>query len=213
MKDAYDKKRQEAPQYKPGDLVLLNMKNIRTTRQMKKLDNLRDGPLEVVRKVGKASYQLKLPIAWAKAGIHPVFNETLLHPYHKPVFPSQQTDPPPPPDIIDDHEEFEVERILDARMRRGKVQYLVKWKGYPDVDNLWIPIESCQNAREELDDFYRRFPSKPRPTTLRRLELPLVPELLALMRPLPTPVTEPIDDDLPSELQLNRLAFKSHRGR
>ena len=85
---AYDRKRQEAPQYKPGDLVLLNMKNIRTTRQMKKLDNLRNGPLEIMRKVGKASYQLKLPIAWTKAGVHPVFNETLLHPYHKPVFPS-----------------------------------------------------------------------------------------------------------------------------
>ena len=116
MKDSYDKKHQEAPQYKPGDLVLLNMKNIRTTRAMKKLDTLRDGPLEVVQKIGKASYRLKLPIAWTKAGIHPVFNETLLHPYHAPAFESQRSDPPPPPDIVDDHEEYEVERILDARM-------------------------------------------------------------------------------------------------
>ena len=116
MKDAYDKKRQEAPQCKPSNLVLLNMKNIRTTRQMKKLDNLRDGPLEVVRKVGKASYQLKSPLAWAKAGIHPVFNETLLYPYHTLAFDSQRSDPPTPPDIVDDHEEYEVERILDARV-------------------------------------------------------------------------------------------------
>ena len=33
------------------------------------------------------------------------------------------------------------------------------------------------------------------------------------MRPLPTPYMEAIDDDLPLELQLNRLAYKSHRGR
>ena len=126
MKDAYDKKQQEASQYKPSDLVLLNMKNIRTTCQMKKLDNLRDGPLEIMRKIGKALYQLKLPLAWTKAGIHPVFNETMLHPYHRPAFDSQRSDPPPPPDIINDHEEYEVERILDARMWRGRIQYHVK---------------------------------------------------------------------------------------
>ena len=121
--------------------------------------------------------------------------------------------PHPPPLVIDDHEEYEVERILDARMRHRKMQYLVKWKGYPDVDNLWISVDSCQNAQEELDDFYKRFPSKPRPTSLCRLEILLTTDLLALMRPLPAPVTEPIPDDLPTELQLNRLAFKSHRGR
>ena len=98
-------------------------------------------------------------------------------------------------------------------MQRGNIQYLVKWKGYPDVDNLWISADSCQNAQEELDDFYKRFPSKPCPTALRRLKIPLTPELLALMRPVPTPITEPMADDLPTELQLNRLAFKSHRGR
>ena len=49
MKLNYDKKRQESPSYKVGDLVLLNMKNIRTTRQMKKLDNLRDGPLKIIK--------------------------------------------------------------------------------------------------------------------------------------------------------------------
>ena len=212
MKDSYDKKRQEAPEYQPGDLVLLNMKNIRTTRQMKKLDNLRDGPLEVVKKIGRAAYQLKLPLAWVKAGIHPVFNETLLHPYRAPAFDSQKTAPPPPPDIVDDHEEYEVEKVLDARERRGKVQYLVKWKGYPDVDNLWVSVESCQNASEELDDFYRRFLTKPHPQTLRHLKIPLTSELYAMMRPIPPPVTNPINDALPTELQLNRLAFKSHRG-
>ena len=141
-----------------------------------------------------------------------MFNETLLYPYHPPVIESQCTAPPPPPDIIDDHEEYEVEQILDARMRRGKVQYLVKWKGYTDVDNLWVSAESCHNAQDKLEDFYKHFPCKPYPATLRRLEIPLTSELYALMCPIPPPVTEPGDDALPTELQLNRLAFKSHRG-
>ena len=134
MKSNYDKKRQGS-HYKVGDLVLLNMKNIRTTRQMKKLDNLRDGPLKIIKIIGKSAYKLELPESWKRAGIHPVFNETLLVPYRPPSFPSQQAPPPPPPEVIDDHIEYEVEKILDARMRRGKIQFLVKWKGYADLMN------------------------------------------------------------------------------
>ena len=33
-----------------------------------------------------------------------------------------------------------------------------------------------------------------------------------IMCPMPAPHTDAIDDNLPSELQLNRLAYKSHRG-
>ena len=55
--------------------------------------------------------------------------------------------------------------------------------------------------------------SKPGSVRNTRLEIPLTMELRSLMRPLPTPYTEAIDDNLPSELQLNRLAYKLHRGR
>ena len=162
MKLNYDKKRQESPSYKVGDLVLLNMKNIRTTRQMKKLDNLRDGPLKIVKIIGKSAYQLELPESWKKAGIHPVFNETLLVPYHPPSFPSQKAPPPPPPEVVDDHVEYKVEKILDARMRRGKIQFLVKWKGYADLHYEWVSKENCANVQEEIDSFYTRFPHKPK---------------------------------------------------
>ena len=180
---------------------------------MKKLDNLRDGPLKIIKIIGKSAYQLELPESWKKAGVHPVFNETLLVPYHPPSFPSQKAPPPPPPEVVDDHVEYKVEKILDARMRRGKIQFLVKWKGYVDLHNEWVPKENCANAQEEIDDFYTRFPNKPKTNNQAHLEIPLTIELRSLMRPLPTPHTEAIDDHLPSELQLNRLAYKSHRGR
>ena len=38
-------------------------------------------------------------------------------------------------------EEYEVETIINKRVRKGKIEYLVKWKGLdnPD-DNTWEPV-------------------------------------------------------------------------
>ncbi|CAG7819494.1 unnamed protein product [Allacma fusca] len=34
---------------------------------------------------------------------------------------------------------YQVERIVDKRIFKGKVEYLVKWSGYPESDNTWEP--------------------------------------------------------------------------
>ncbi len=46
--------------------------------------------------------------------------------------------PPPLPEIIEDEEHYEVEEILDSRLYCGKLQYLVKWKGFGYEENSWI---------------------------------------------------------------------------
>ena len=70
-------------QYKPGDKVLLDSRNIKTTRLIKKFDNKWLGPFEVDSKVGASVYKLKLLQGWF---IHLVFNEILLRPYVPPAF-------------------------------------------------------------------------------------------------------------------------------
>ena len=82
------------------------------------------------------NYRLELPTQWS---IHPVFHIDLLTPYretitHRPNFQR------PPPDLVDNEEEYEVKNILDSRQfgRCKQLQYLVKWKGYPNSDNMWV---------------------------------------------------------------------------
>ena len=68
-----------------------------------------------------------------------MFHASLLSPYaetvtHGPNFSR------PPPDLIDGEEEQEIERILSHQYtgRARKLQYLIKWKGFPESDNEWV---------------------------------------------------------------------------
>ena len=68
-----------------------------------------------------------------------MFHIDLLTPYRETITHGANYQHPPP-DLVDNAEEYEVEKILDSRLfgRRRRLQYLVKWKGYPDSDNMWV---------------------------------------------------------------------------
>ena len=129
MKDQYDKHARPSIEYSPGDKVYLESTNLKTNRPSKKLDDKRLGPFEVVKKVGPAAYKLKLPSTWP--AIRPQFNEQYLSPYKPAQYRNQQNPPPPPPIEVEEGIEYSVESIKDSRRRRGKLQYLVHWEGYP----------------------------------------------------------------------------------
>ena len=51
-------------------------------------------------------------------------------------------------------EEFEVEKIIEKRQKKGKTEYLIKWKGYDSIDdNTWEPVEhlDCQDKILEFN--------------------------------------------------------------
>ena len=61
IKQFYDQTKGESIQYKKGDKVQLKATNIITKCPMKKLDNKYLGLFEILEKVGKLAYYLKLP--------------------------------------------------------------------------------------------------------------------------------------------------------
>jgi Chromo (CHRromatin Organisation MOdifier) domain len=130
MKRAYNRKKGELREYQPGDKVYLEGTNITTDRPIKELNDKWHGPFTVIKKVRAASYKLKLPATWKK--IHPVFNEVYLLPFTPAEYPSQKLPPPPPPIITDKGEEYVIEEVMDSKLSRGKLKYLVKWEGYPN---------------------------------------------------------------------------------
>ncbi len=72
-------------------------------------------------------------------------------------FPGRRQLPPPDPVLIDGQEHYEVERILDSRIRYRRTEYLVKWEGYNDAHNQWIPWYNL-NSDDLIEAFHRENP-------------------------------------------------------
>ncbi|CEP16048.1 hypothetical protein [Parasitella parasitica] len=113
----YNRKVSPGPTYNVGDKVWLFSKNIKTQRPTAKLDYRRLGPYTIQEKIGSRSYRLELPHTMK---IHPVFHMNLLKPFVKDTIPGR-TPKELPPVIIDDHEEYEVDYIVDSRIHRQKI--------------------------------------------------------------------------------------------
>ena len=58
-------------------------------------------------------------------------------------------------------EEYEVEKILDKRQRKGGMEYLVKWKNFDDPDdNTWEPSDNLGDAEEKIKKFEKDLEAK-----------------------------------------------------
>ena len=143
--------RQQGTAFKVGDKAWLDLRNVRTTRANKKMD-VKYAKYTITEVIGSHSFRLDTP-----PGIRNVFHSDLLRLASSDPLPSQLVDDSQPaPVIVDDENEWEIERIEKHRTkRRGRgqqLEYLVKWKGY--ARPTWKAASALKET-EALDVYER----------------------------------------------------------
>lgn len=152
-----------------GDKAWLSNRNLRqdgaaaAAGRARKLESLYYGPYEVVAMHGSNAAELRLP---AGCRLHPVFNVDLLKKYvdgHSefPTRPVADARPGPlpaedpaaggPGDPV-----YEVEAVIGKRGRGARLQYRVKWAGWPVEQASWLPASECDSCAEAVADFERQ---------------------------------------------------------
>jgi hypothetical protein len=57
-------------------------------------------------------------------------------------------------------DEYEVEKIVDKRVRNGKVEYKIKWVGYSMEECTWEPLKNLENIKKMIDDYNEKINQK-----------------------------------------------------
>jgi hypothetical protein len=104
--------------------------------QASKLNPKWYGPFRIAKVISPVAYRLELPNNW---WIHDVFHASLLAPYRETICYGPNFSQPLL-DIVDGEEEQEIEKIIDHCYfgKTQALQYLIKWKGFPESDNEWV---------------------------------------------------------------------------
>jgi hypothetical protein len=164
--------RVDAPIFKPGDWVLLDMSNLKTGRPHEGLAPKYEGPFEVIQ---AASHNVKLKLP-DNIKVNNVFHVSKVKLWTTPVLPQQQDQASEVranegrkitrTDDVDDRPQalWEVEDILDygQNVARRWV-YLVKYKGHHPPS--WQPAKDLDVPQmvDALWEFHDSHPELPRP--------------------------------------------------
>ena len=135
-----NKKRKNRPQLKKRDKVYLLIKNIKSKRLSKKLDHVKVRLFLIKQQKGLVNYKLDLP---KDTNIHLVFYTSLLELVDIQT-PLQKTF------YFENEEEYKVERILGKEGQK----YLVRWKGYGELEDIQKPYSNLVGYQSALQEFY-----------------------------------------------------------
>lgn len=150
-KQQADKHRKPYPSLRIGDPVYLSTKYLKLKTPSKKLSPKYIGPFPITKIINPVAIRLALPPRLRR--IHPVFHVSLI----KPATGVQNLYPRPGPVAGG---QYEVRDIIDSRIHHKTLQYLIRWKGYPDSDATWVK-EKDIDAPRALRKYHKSYPQKP----------------------------------------------------
>ncbi|QRV94990.1 Retrovirus-related Pol polyprotein from transposon [Ceratobasidium sp. AG-Ba] len=142
-------------QFHEGDQVMINLKTLELQkRKGRKLNQIYDGPFEVMEQLSPVTYRLRLPEEYS---MHPVFNIAHLEKYSRSEEYGKRAYKPLQRGLEEDNDVYEVEKIVDEgwqKKGRRKVHiYRIRWVGYGPEEDQWITANKLRNAPDVLKDW------------------------------------------------------------
>ena len=62
---------------------------------------------------------------------------------------------------------YNIEKILDRRKVNGKLEYKIKWEGYPMNQSTWEPMKNLETAKELVEEYNQTHPLTNQPKTVK----------------------------------------------
>ena len=117
-------------------MILLSEKNLHTRRLSKKFEDKYYRLFKITDTWGKQVYKLKLPVNFH---IHDMFHVRLLKKAQSGTRDLTELSSIMITNEQNEHEEFEVNEVLDSKYFRRHLKYLIRWTEYRNL--TWEPAE------------------------------------------------------------------------
>ncbi|KAK3036585.1 hypothetical protein RJ639_031202 [Escallonia herrerae] len=197
MKKHADKNRR-SQEFNVGDKVMVKLlphdRKFLRGRDSRLLQKY-EGPLTIVKKIGKMAYKVDLPHWWSRQ-LHPIFHVSMLKPFYEDTAdPSrgqikrQGLKPKAAGKRV--AEAILNDRVIIASRKRHQ-EYLVKWQGYMEEDSTWERAADLSAYTDKIEAYQMQ--------KLTRASTALVGENVTGC-PLHPPSTAPIEHSAPAPIQ------------
>jgi len=136
----------KAASFQMKDKVLLQSINIHTLRSKKKIDHRQLRSFRILKKINMQAYKLELSEKYDV--IHSIFHVSLLRFWH-----SRDENSKLQIILVEEEEEWKIEKILDQRIKKEKIEYLVQWADSSLYENFWKSMKNLSNAKKIIENY------------------------------------------------------------
>jgi len=136
----------KAASFQMRDKVLLQSINICTLWSKKKIDHRQLKSFRILKKIDTQAYKLELSERYD--AIHSIFHVFLLKLWH-----SRDENSKLQIILVEEEEEWKIEKILDQRIKKEKIEYLVQWANSSLYENFWESMKNLSNAKKIIENY------------------------------------------------------------